>query len=216
MPSETAQRYTDCDTLYNSLGLDYEKAFAHDPAQNRSIDWLLSQLSPGSTILDVGSGTGKPVASRLAAAGHHVTGIDVSPDMVKISQRQVPDATFHTADALTFDPPDNTRYDAVVTIFAFLNGHSRADFENVMGRMGSWVKPGRFFAYGTILADMDRTEMTWMGRKTPVTSWESKEKHLEMVNDMGMAILGTEEEKFQPDADTVEERHLFVWGRKNE
>ncbi|MHA7652350.1 class I SAM-dependent methyltransferase [Mycobacterium sp. ML4] len=45
------------------------------------IDLITSELAPGSTILDLGSGVGR-IANPLAALGHQVTAVDDSADML--------------------------------------------------------------------------------------------------------------------------------------
>ena len=40
---------------------------------------LCERLAPGSAVLDLGCGSGVPVAAALVAAGHAVTGLDLSP-----------------------------------------------------------------------------------------------------------------------------------------
>lgn len=118
-------------TLFTTLCPSYETAFANNPAQEDSISWLLSQLASNDTfpphprpwvqdalpahlqrkrILDIGSGTGRPVCSSLAEAGHSVLGIDLCPAMVEFARKSVaslyPDgrAEFLEADVRTFDP----------------------------------------------------------------------------------------------------------------
>ena len=50
---------------------------------NKCIAEFVKLLPLHSEILDVGSGTGYPVAAYLAEKGHRVTGIDVSAQMTK-------------------------------------------------------------------------------------------------------------------------------------
>src|SRR3954449_12678560 len=77
--------------VFDALGLDYEKAFAGSEAHRASLEWLLGHRAPGSRVLDVGSGTGRPPAATLTGAGHTVLGVDVSPVMTELAARQVPE-----------------------------------------------------------------------------------------------------------------------------
>ena len=86
---------------FDALGLEYERAFRDLPGLHAALGRLLDVLPPESRVLDVGSGTGRPVAERLAAAGHRVLGIDVSPVMVDIARGQAPQARFEQADVRT-------------------------------------------------------------------------------------------------------------------
>ncbi len=51
------------------------------------VDFLLSLFAvrPGSSILDVGCGTGRH-SVELAARGHHVVGVDLSPGMLQVAR----------------------------------------------------------------------------------------------------------------------------------
>ncbi|NEE27640.1 methyltransferase domain-containing protein, partial [Streptomyces sp. SID7982] len=84
--------------VFDALGAEYERAFAASAAHRESLERLLTDLAPGSRVLDVGSGTGRPTAQILAEAGHRVLGVDVSPVMAALAARQVPGADFRCAD----------------------------------------------------------------------------------------------------------------------
>jgi 2-polyprenyl-3-methyl-5-hydroxy-6-metoxy-1,4-benzoquinol methylase len=51
----------------------------------------------------VGCGTGLPSAPQLASAGCDVTGIDISPVLLDLARRNVPQATFLQRDVLSVD-----------------------------------------------------------------------------------------------------------------
>lgn len=92
------------ETLFNYLGKRYEDAYANSPNLESVIQNDLDGLKPGSLVLDVGCGTGKPVAAMVASAGHVVYGIDVAEEMVKIARSQV-QGTFEKADLRKYNPP---------------------------------------------------------------------------------------------------------------
>lgn len=70
----------------------YEDTYAHLLQQLAALDWLLARLPERAAVLDIGSGTDRPTADRLAAAGHRVTGYDVSRTLVDLARAQVPAA----------------------------------------------------------------------------------------------------------------------------
>lgn len=49
----------------------------------------VAQLTQGPEVLDLGCGTGN-LAVRLAARGLHVTGVDLSPEMLDLARQRVP------------------------------------------------------------------------------------------------------------------------------
>jgi cyclopropane fatty-acyl-phospholipid synthase-like methyltransferase len=54
------------------------------------VSLLLDHLTGGSTILDLGCGTGLPIASHIASHGHQVVGVDGSEAMLAIARTQLP------------------------------------------------------------------------------------------------------------------------------
>jgi SAM-dependent methyltransferase len=90
---------------YNAVSRAYRSD--DDPAHEYG-PWLASLLEriPGrGQVLDIGCGCGVPVARRLAAAGHQVTGVDVSDVQVERARKLVPGAVFLRADATDLDFP---------------------------------------------------------------------------------------------------------------
>ena len=55
------------------------------------LDTLLAPLPPGSTVLDLGCGTGRPMAEQVVASGHRVIGVDQSEAMLEQARRRLPD-----------------------------------------------------------------------------------------------------------------------------
>jgi ubiquinone/menaquinone biosynthesis C-methylase UbiE len=66
----------------------------------------------GRATLDLGCGEGR-FARALAADGHHVTGVDVSPELVELARDADPDGTYDVADAEEL-PFDDGSFDLVV------------------------------------------------------------------------------------------------------
>ncbi len=71
-------------------------------------------LQPGSSVLELGCGTGQ-VTQRLVRAGADVTSIDRSEAMLARARRRAPHAGLRIADALAFETEH--RYDAVLLAF---------------------------------------------------------------------------------------------------
>jgi SAM-dependent methyltransferase len=56
------------------------------------VDQVLAGLPPGSKVLDLGCGTGDPIARHCLRRGYQVTGVDQSLEMLTIAKAVVPDA----------------------------------------------------------------------------------------------------------------------------
>jgi SAM-dependent methyltransferase len=61
-------------------------------------DRLVDRLAIGAKVLDLGCGSGRPVAQHLSERGLHVTGVDSSPTMISICRSRLPDHEWIVAD----------------------------------------------------------------------------------------------------------------------
>jgi len=98
---------------------------------------LLSELPPGSSVLDAGCGTGRHTAF-LAENGHDVTGIDSSPEMLAVAAAKVPAARFELADLERIPFPDDS-FDAAVC--SLVLSHAR-DIRPGVAELARVVRPG--------------------------------------------------------------------------
>lgn len=110
--------------MWDDLNIEYEHAYRNNPYKQKCVKEVIKLLQPGARVLDVGCGTGAPVAKMLADACMDVNGSDVAPQMVKLAQQNVT-GTFEVADMVDYQP-DGT-FDAVLIIFSQL-GLTYADF----------------------------------------------------------------------------------------
>jgi SAM-dependent methyltransferase len=89
------------------VGLYQRHATAFDRLRGKGLierAWLdrFSALAgPGSTLLDIGCGSGEPIASHLIARGHAITGIDASPELIARCRARFPQQEWLTADMRT-------------------------------------------------------------------------------------------------------------------
>jgi SAM-dependent methyltransferase len=217
----------DAETLFNALGKRYEDAYADSPELIQVTDYVVSRLPPSSRVLDVGCGTGKPVAAALASAGHAVYGIDVAENMVKIAASQVP-GTFLKADMRTYTPP--VKMDAVFAIYSLFQ-IPPSDTHKMVYRFAEWLKEDGILVLGaapsSALAagngvhdpvwDCMRIEQTWMER--PVYElYFSRTAWLNLLRGAGFVIELEKMFNYVPKDPKHKrsETHFLIVGRKTE
>lgn len=155
----------------DALGAAYEQAFAGSGAHRRSLEWLLGRLAPGSSALEVGSGTGRPTAGTLARAGHDGRGVDVSPVMTALAARQVPAASFRCAGIREL-PLEAESFDAVCGYFSLLRT-TRAEQSAVPRRLAGVPRPGGYLAPATVPLDVQGADGVFMGQPVRVTGFDA-------------------------------------------
>src|SRR5216683_1153232 len=105
---------------YNALSRRYRGGEDIAPEYDRWLAELRDRLPGRGQILDIGCGCGVPVARHLTAAGHQVTGVDISDVQIERARRLVPGATFIREDAaqLRFSPGS---FDAIICLYALIH-----------------------------------------------------------------------------------------------
>lgn len=76
---------------YNKIALKWHAARSTFFGKERQyLDAVLSITQVGATMLDMGRGTGRPMAEYIASQGRHVLGVDQSESMLAIARRRLP------------------------------------------------------------------------------------------------------------------------------
>lgn len=96
--------------LADRVAAIYEKharAFDRDRQDSRrNVGWndkgwhdlFIGKLAKGAAVLDLGCGSGRPVAAHLARHGLRVTGVDTSPTMIALCRERLPEQEWIVAD----------------------------------------------------------------------------------------------------------------------
>ena len=122
------------DTIYS---------FKDYAAEAEALRFLVTARRPGARrLLDIACGTGEHL--HHLRASFEVEGIDVSPDMLAIARKKLPDVPLHQADMRRFDL--GRTFDAVICMFSAI-GHLADETElgAAFGCVARHLEPGGIF-----------------------------------------------------------------------
>jgi SAM-dependent methyltransferase len=120
---------------------------------------FLARLPAAARVLDVCCGTGY-LARLLVSRGLRVTGIDLSPEMVRYARRNVPEAEFQVADGRDFR--FRACFHGAISTFDSLNHIlTLPELECVFRNVSRALIRGGLFAFDILLEDACRA--AWAG-----------------------------------------------------
>lgn len=103
------------------------------------LDRLTAGLTRGATILDIGCGSGFPIAHHLLDRGFAVTGIDASPAMIEMCRARLPEGEWIVADMRALDL--GRTFHALVAWDSFFH-LTREDQRDMFPRFKAHAAPG--------------------------------------------------------------------------
>src|SRR5690606_13211638 len=99
-----------------------------------------ARLKPSAKILDVGCGTGKPVAAFLGQNSFQVIGIDVAENMIELAtDYSIPNCEFFVCDFFDFEP--QMKFDAIIGWDSFFH-FPREKQESIYPILAEMLVPG--------------------------------------------------------------------------
>ena len=195
--------------VFDQLAEKYQDEHSHNPFQAALIEQIAAALPGGTSVLDLGCGTGVPTAKVLTESDHRVVGVDISEGMLRLAREQVPAAEFVHADFREL-ADDFGSFEAVTAFFALLM-LSKADIERTLDKVHGWLKPGGYLGIGMVNFDGDSLPFEFLG--VPVTVSGYLEPDLVAVLEAhGFAVDSIETVTFTP-ADGPEESQIFALAR---
>lgn len=107
-------------TIYEESALFWDEHRRNGPFyEKKYLDWILKLLSPGDEILDVGCGSGFPIANYFLTQHISVTGIDGSQEMIKIAKYKLPQGNWSIQDMRSLSL--NKKYKALIAWDSFFH-----------------------------------------------------------------------------------------------
>lgn len=192
---------------YDAVSLRYDQAYGAETKYAALLDDLRRRIPAGGTVLDLGCGSGVPVARTLAAAGFRVTGVDISEVQIRRARERVPRAEFLHADITAVSFPAAS-CEAVVSFFALIHV-PLAEQPPLLRKIAGWLRPGGCFVATMGHHEWTGTEENWLGGGAPM--WWS---HADAATNRAwieQAGLLVEREELVPEGDGG---HALFWARR--
>lgn len=142
---------------YNQIADEWEKSRSYSFLSKVIIDFAV-KIKPNGNILDIGCGTGYPIAAYFSQKGFSVTGIDFSELLLqKAISLQLTNAQFYLTDFFDFNPTEI--YDGIVAFDSFFH-FPYSSQRLIYARVAKWLQPGGYLLFthglksGEIKTDM--------------------------------------------------------------
>lgn len=105
-------------STYDAVAAEWDRLRDRTLFERRHLDRMLTH-APGRRVLDLGCGTGRPIAQYLIDRRCHVTGVDGAPAMIDLFRRNVPGAEAIVADMRRLELGES--FDAILAWDSFFH-----------------------------------------------------------------------------------------------
>lgn len=105
--------------VYDKIIDWFDNARTKTLMEKEYLDLALMHLKPGSHILDLGCGTGEPIAKFFIEHGMKITGIDGSPQMVTLCKERFPEQQWQVGDMRNINL--GRKFDAIIAWDSFFH-----------------------------------------------------------------------------------------------
>jgi SAM-dependent methyltransferase len=189
---------------YDTVSRRYDRWSGGETKYSAWLSELGQRIPAGGAVLDLGCGSGLPVARDLTAAGCEFTGVDISEVQIRRARELVPEAAFLQADISCVDFGSES-FDAVVSFFALI--HLPLDDQlPLLRRIAGWLRPGGLFVATTGYWAWTGYEENWLDGGAPMW-WSHADvtTYRSWIDQAGMSI---DREDFVPEEDGG---HALFW-----
>jgi trans-aconitate methyltransferase len=89
--------------LYERHAAAFDRARGRERLEKAWLDRFRALIAPGASVLDIGCGSGEPIAGYLIQCGHCLTGVDSAPSLVALAASRFPGHTWAVGDMRRLD-----------------------------------------------------------------------------------------------------------------
>lgn len=151
-----AERVVD---LYSRRAREFDADRTRTLFERPWLDAFLAHVPETGTVLDLGCGSGEPIARHLIEQGRRVTGVDASPGMIDLCRRRFPDHDWRIGDMRALDPEEP--FDGLVAWHSLIH-LAPADQPAMFGLFARCLRPGGVLLF-TSGSERGETIGDWRG-----------------------------------------------------
>ena len=147
------------DKIAEEYAVRYNHELEHKPFDRQILKDFSEHVRGTGPVCDLGCGPGQ-IAQFLTDQGLHVTGVDLSPSMVRLASQLHPNVHFEVGDMRVLKYEDN--FMAGITAFYSIIHIERDDLPSVFTEFYRVLKPGGFLLFSIHLGfETVRIEELW-------------------------------------------------------
>lgn len=170
--------------IYERNAVRFDRERSRSLFERGWLDRFLDRLSVGGAVLDIGCGSGDPIAAYILDKGFAVAGVDIAPAMIDLARARLPNATWKVADMRTLTM--GQRFDGILSWHSFF--HLTADDQRAtLARFADHLYPG-----GMLLLTVGPAATEAVGRvgDDPIYHASlSPEEYRDRLADLGLDII---------------------------
>lgn len=129
---------------YNNIARQWAE-YRHESFVSQLVIDFAAKVKSHGKILDIGCGTGYPLAHYLSGNGFFVTGIDVATNMIEIAQSlSIPNAQFSVCDFLKFTTEE--KFDGILAWDSFWH-FPKDEQAHIYVKVGNLLNAGGYLLF---------------------------------------------------------------------
>lgn len=176
---------------YNKIAESYSEGRRLKKEINyKYFDSLNNYFPKSGKLLDLGCGGAVPASSYFYEKGFDITGVDISPNMITLAKKNIPDGKFFVSDMLDCNFPAE-EFDIIISTFAIIHvpqHKQKVLFEKIF----KWLKnDGTVYLVLGYTNNKEEINDNWRGVKM-YWSHFSAEEYKMILNEIGFKIVWEE------------------------
>jgi 2-polyprenyl-3-methyl-5-hydroxy-6-metoxy-1,4-benzoquinol methylase len=166
---------------YDKIASGFAKMRDSFNTEKKYLDLFIEYLQPQSHLLDVGCGSGYPIASYLIENNFQITGVDASIELLKIAKNNCPlmECVHGDIRSISLD----YQYDGIIEWWCLFH-LPKVDHAKMIARFAGWLKKGGILEFTTGDSEYEGCDNNMLGQELCFYSLNPKtyEKYLQKNN----------------------------------